>query len=134
MSIRDRTSGAVALLGGGLGVELWAESSYNSAKAEMASQPRRDSLYDSANTKRHVGEVLAVGGLAAGGAAVWLYLRSGNREPRATTEASLRVVPTGTGLSLSGQFWPSSPSSAAPLAAGPLPLTAPPLRRYPEAG
>jgi hypothetical protein len=97
-------AGAVALLGGGLGVELWAESRYDAAKAEMTSQPRRDSLYSSANTKRYVGEALAVSGLAAGGIAVWLYLRGGNREPGTTTETSLRVVSTATGLALAGQF------------------------------
>ena len=65
---------------------------------------RRACLYNSANTKRYVAEALAVSGLAASGAAVWLYLRGDNRERDATTDASVHVVPTATGLALSGQF------------------------------
>ena len=99
-------TGALVLLGGGLGFELWAESTYTAAKSEMTSQLRRDTLYHSANTKRYVAEGLAAAGLAAAGAAVWLYLRNGNREHDATTHASVRVVPMATSISLSllGQF------------------------------
>lgn len=96
--------GALALLGGGLGFELWARSGYDAAKSEMTSQSRRDSLYNSANTKRYVAEAFAVSGLAAGGAAVWLYLRDRNVERGATSNANMHVVPTTTGLALSGQF------------------------------
>jgi hypothetical protein len=97
-------AGALALLGTGLGFELRAESSYDAAKSEMTSQPRRASLYDSANTKRYAAEALAVSGLAAGGAAVWLYLRGDNHERDAATDTTVHVVPTTTGLALSGQF------------------------------
>jgi hypothetical protein len=97
-------AGGLALLGSGLGFELWAESRYDEAKSEMTSQPRRNSLYNSANTKRYVAEALAVSGLAAGGAAVWLYLRSGNHERDAATDTVVHVVPTTTGVALSGQF------------------------------
>ena len=97
-------AGALALLGGGLGFELWAESRYDAAKAEMMSQPRRDSLYSAANTRRYVGEALAVGGLAAGGAAVWLYLRDGKRERPALGDVGVHVVPTVTGLALAGEL------------------------------
>lgn len=97
-------AGALALLGGGLGFELWAESRYDAAKSEMTSQPRRDSLYTAANTRRYVAEALAASGLAAGGAAVWLYLRNGNRERDAATDTSVHVVPAATGLALSGRF------------------------------
>jgi hypothetical protein len=45
-----------------------------------------------------------VSGLAAGGAAVWLCLRGDHRERDATTDMSVHVVPTATGLALSGQF------------------------------
>jgi hypothetical protein len=95
---------ALALLGGGLGFELWAEAKYDAAKSEMTSQSRRDSLYSSANTKRYVAEALATSGLAAAGAAVWMYLRDRNRPPDATTGTSLHVVPTATGLAFSGRF------------------------------
>ena len=67
------------------------------AKSEMTSQLHRESLYSSANTKRYVAEALAVSELAAGGAAVWLYVRRGNCERDATTDASVHVVPTGNG-------------------------------------
>src|SRR6185369_4363777 len=93
-------TGGLALLGTGLGFELRAESRYNEAKSEMTSQSRRDSLYNSANTKRYVAEALAVSGLAAGGAAIWLYLRGGNRERDAVTDTAVHVVPTPTGLVL----------------------------------
>jgi hypothetical protein len=74
------------------------------AKSEMTSQLRRNTLYNSANTKRYVAEAIAVSGLAAGGAAVWLYLRNDNRERDATTNVGVHVVPTATGLALAGQF------------------------------
>lgn len=95
---------ALALLGGGLGFELRAEARYDAAKSELTSRPRRDSLYSSANTNRYIAEALAASGLAAGAAAVWLYLRDGDHRPDATIDASLHVVPTATGLAVSGRF------------------------------
>jgi len=97
-------AGALALLGSGLGFELRAESTYDAAKAEMMSQQHRDSLYNSANTKRYVAQGLAAGGLAAGGAALWLYLRDGSRERDTTTSTDVHIVPTATGLLAVGQF------------------------------
>lgn len=96
--------GALALLGSGLGFELWAESRYDSAKSELASQSNRDSLYDSANSRRHVGMALAATGIAAGGVAVWLYLRDRNLERSARADSHVAVVPTATGISFLGQF------------------------------
>ena len=95
---------ALALLGGGLGFELRAEARYDAAKSEMTSRPRRDSLYHSANTNRYIAEALAASGLAACGAAVWLALRDGDHRPNATVDASMHVVPTATGLAVSGRF------------------------------
>jgi hypothetical protein len=95
-------AGALALLGIGLGVELWAESNYDAAKSEMMSQSRRDSLYDSAATKRYFAQGFVVTGLAAGGVAVWLYLRTGERG--APTSASVQVVPMAGGLAVAGWF------------------------------
>jgi hypothetical protein len=97
-------AGAVALLGGALGFELWARSRYDAAKSETMSQPRRDELYDSANTKRYVAQGLALGGIAAGGVAVWLYLHDRRRESRVSTEARVRVIPTASGFALLGRF------------------------------
>jgi tetratricopeptide (TPR) repeat protein len=97
-------AGSLMLLGGGVGFELWAESRYAAAKSEMVSQPRRDSLYSAANTRRHVAEAFAVGGLAAGGAAIWLYVRDRNRERGVMTNTSVQVVPTAAGLAFLGRF------------------------------
>ncbi|HEX3475783.1 MAG TPA: hypothetical protein VHT91_12205 [Kofleriaceae bacterium] len=97
-------AGALALLGGGLGFELRAEARYDAAKSEVTSRPRRDSLYDSANTNRYIAEAVAASGLAVGGAALWLYLRDSEHRPDATIDASVRVVPTATGLAVSGWF------------------------------
>lgn len=94
--------GALVLLGAGLGFELWAESRYDAAKSELALQSQRDSLYDAANTRRYAGEVFAVAGLAAGGVAVWLYLR--DRTPERRAGATVTVVPSATGLAVLGQF------------------------------
>ncbi len=94
-------AGVLALLGGGLGLELSAESKYDAAKSEMVSQPRRDSLYDAANTRRYVAEGLAVSGIAVAGAAVWVYLHGDNRPPNTT---SLHIVPSPAGLAVAGRF------------------------------
>jgi hypothetical protein len=95
---------ALALLGGGLGLELRAETRYDAAKSEITNGPLRESLYNSANTNRYVAEALAASGLAAVGAAMWLYLRNGDHRPDATIDASVHVVPTATGLAISGRF------------------------------
>ncbi|MBA3458801.1 MAG: hypothetical protein H0T46_02490 [Deltaproteobacteria bacterium] len=99
--------GALALLGAGLGFEMWARSSYDDAKAEMANQIRRDSLYDSANRKRYVAEGLAVAGVATAGVALWLYLRhpdSDGAKPSAATARKSRLVVTPMGVSLVRRF------------------------------
>lgn len=97
-------AGAVALLGGGLGFESWAQSRYAAAKSEMMSQSRRESLYDSANTRHHAAQALAMTGLAAGVAAVWLYLRDDSREPGATNNANMHIVPAAGGITVAGEF------------------------------
>lgn len=97
-------AGALALLGSGLGLELWAESKYDAAKAEMKSQARRNDLYHSANTDRYLAETSAVGGLAAGAAAVWLYLRANNREHSPTSTSGMHLVPSAAGVAILGQF------------------------------
>ncbi|HEX8111441.1 MAG TPA: hypothetical protein VF516_27110 [Kofleriaceae bacterium] len=97
-------AGGLALLGSGLGLELWAETKYSAAKSEMRSQPQRDSLYHAANTRRYLAEAFAVSGLAAGGTAVWLYLCDDRRRGRAPIDVNVRIVPAAGGLSLSGRF------------------------------
>jgi hypothetical protein len=74
------------------------------AKSETMSQPRRDSLEESANTKRHVAEVFTASGLAAGAVAVWLYVRDPSHERVATASLGIHVVPMAGGLALLGRF------------------------------
>jgi serine/threonine-protein kinase len=93
-------AGAVALAGGAIGFEVWGQSTYDKAKAEMSSQSRRDSLESSANTKRYIAEGMAVAGVGSAGLAVWQYLR-GRGEP---TSTAIRVVPTGSGFALAGSY------------------------------
>ena len=90
--------GAIVLLGGGLGVELWASSTYNAAKDELTDQSRRDSLYGKANTQRYAAEGLAAGGLACAGVALWLALRGGEDRP------NFQLVPTASGVVLVGSY------------------------------
>lgn len=97
-------AGAVALLGAGLGFELSSRSRYDAAEAETTTQRRRDSLYDSANTRHYLAQAFALSGLATGGVAVWLYLRARDREHRDAAHASVHVVPIPTGLAVSGRF------------------------------
>jgi hypothetical protein len=94
-------AGSVALLGGGLGFELWGESKYDSAKSTMV-QSTRDSLYSAANTRRYTAEGLAAAGVVGAGVTVWLILR--HHDERPTRESRLEVVPTGTGLALWGSY------------------------------
>lgn len=95
-------AGALVLLGGALAFDLWGDSTYNDAKAEMTSQSRRDSLYDSANTKRYVAIGLGAGGIAAAGVATWLFLRGGHDE--AATAQAVRIVPASNGFAVIGSF------------------------------
>jgi hypothetical protein len=97
-------SGALALLSSGFGIELWAESRYDLAASETASQQHRDSLYNSANTDRRLAEAIAISGLAAGVVAMWLHVHNANRDRRATTGVSARVDPTAAALTVSGRF------------------------------
>jgi len=96
-------AGAVALLGGALGLSLWGDATYDDAKAEMMDQARRDSLYDSANRKRYAAEGLAVAGVGCAGVAVWLYLRQ-RGERSEVTAARLMLAPTTSGIGIAGQF------------------------------
>ncbi|MCE9574878.1 MAG: hypothetical protein K8W52_17140 [Deltaproteobacteria bacterium] len=95
-------AGAVALLGAGLGFELWGSSTYDKAKAETMDQARRESLFSSANTKRYTAEGLAVAGVACAGVAVWMFLRHPHEESAATARA--HVVPSLNGFAIVGAF------------------------------
>jgi serine/threonine-protein kinase len=99
-------AGAVALLGGALGLSLWGDSTYADAKAELTDQARRHSLYDSANHKRLAAQGLAVAGIGCAGVAVWLYLRQRGTpaEPEAAHAARLMLAPTVSGIGIAGWF------------------------------
>ncbi|HEX7702162.1 MAG TPA: hypothetical protein VF403_15600 [Kofleriaceae bacterium] len=94
-------SGAIALFGGALGFDLWGNSTYNAAKAEQVDQARRTSLETSANHKRYAAESLALGGIAAAGVAVWLYLRGADEHASPQT-AHLAISPSG--IAITGGF------------------------------
>jgi len=102
---------ALGFVGGAIGVELWASSTYDNAKKEP-DNAKQDSLWHSANTRRYVGVGLGAAGLACAGAAVWFYLRGGGEhEPTTstTTQASrwmVQPIVSGdrAGLALEGSF------------------------------
>lgn len=99
-------SGAVALLGGALGLELWAQSTYNQAKTEI-DPATQDSLWQSANTKRYIADGLAIGGIACAGVAVWLFVRSRGSSPSASTsEVTIApfATPSAAGLAVAGSY------------------------------
>jgi hypothetical protein len=99
-------AGAVALLGGALGLYLWGDSTYADAKAEMMDQARRNSLYDSANRKALAAQGLAVAGVSCAGVAVWFYLRQRGTptEPGSAHTARLMLAPTASGIGVAGWF------------------------------
>lgn len=97
---------ALGLAGGALGFELWAQSIYSKSKAE-ADDAQQTSLWHSANTRRYVGEAMAVASLACAGVAVWLYLRPADESPAAQT-AGVQLAPMvggdRAGLVVSGRY------------------------------
>jgi len=102
-------AGAAVLLGGALGAELWARSTYD--RAEAAPDPaEQDSLWRSANTKRYVANGLAIAGVGCAGIAVWLYLRGGGESSstQAARAGSWRLEPIlargGAGLGLTVRY------------------------------
>ncbi|HTL34449.1 MAG TPA: tetratricopeptide repeat protein [Kofleriaceae bacterium] len=94
--------GGLALIGGAVGFELWARSTYDDAKAETMDQSKRDELEDSANTRRHIGQAFAVAGVACVGVAVWLYVRKDARPGSETAHHQVVISPNG--LALVGSF------------------------------
>lgn len=92
---------SVALLGAGLGFELWGQSKYDDAKAATV-QAQRDSLESAANTRRYVAEGLAVAGVVGAGATVWLFLRGHDEHP--PQETRIEIVPTATGFLVQGSY------------------------------
>jgi hypothetical protein len=94
-------AGSVALLGGGLGFELWGESKYDAAKTATV-QTQRDALESAANTRRYAAEGLVVAGVVGAAATVWLVLRGHDDAP--AHEARLAIVPTANGFAVRGSY------------------------------
>lgn len=96
---------AVLLLGGGLGVSRWGDSTYNKAQAEITNQARRDSLEASANRKRYVAQAMAISGATCAGVAVWLFIRQRTGQTETVeAHAGLELTPMGSGIGVAGQF------------------------------
>jgi hypothetical protein len=87
-------AGAVVLAGIAVGLELSASSTYSKAKTEP-SDAKQESLWNSANSKRHVALGLGAGSVACAGVAVWLYLRAGTTESTRVAGAQLAPMLTG---------------------------------------
>ncbi|HUS28086.1 MAG TPA: hypothetical protein VMZ53_06240 [Kofleriaceae bacterium] len=87
-------AGAVAMLGGAVAFELSAEATFEQSQAEP-NPTTSDILFAKANHRRYAAEALAVTGLAAGGVAVWLYLRTPrDAASSGVASRSVHVVPT----------------------------------------
>lgn len=100
---------AIALGGVAIGFELSARSTYDKS-ADEADDAKQKSLYDSANTRRHVAIGLGVAGVACAGAAVWLYLRGTFTETTSTSIQARHLLlepiigSNQAGLVLTGQY------------------------------
>jgi len=99
---------ALGLVGGAVGFELWARSTYDQSKREP-DNTKQTSLWRSANTRRYVAESLGVAGIACAGVAVWFYLRGDQEATSAVRQASrLFVGPIlgndRAGLALEGRY------------------------------
>jgi hypothetical protein len=93
--------GGVAILGGALALELLGRSTYSDAKAETMDQARRDSLYESANSKHHFAQGFAVAGVACVGVSVWLFLSS---RDSSTPPSNTAFVVSPNGIAVTGAF------------------------------
>jgi hypothetical protein len=82
---------ALGLIGGAVGFELWASSTYDRSKRE-SDNARQDSLWHSANTRRYVAASLGVAGIACAGVAAWFYLRGGEPEMTSTRTQASRLI------------------------------------------
>lgn len=94
------TGTTVLLAGGAIGFDLWARDTYD--KTLVAGDPDvQNALWKSANRKRYVADGFAVGAIACGVTAVWLFVRGGNGS---TSSASLQPTASadGAGVALVG--------------------------------
>ncbi len=100
---------ALGFVGGAVGFEQWARSTYDQSKREP-DNAKQTSLWHSANTKRYVAEGLGIAGIASAGVAVWLFLRNGEPEATSATTQAKRLIlqpivsSDRTGLVLEGRY------------------------------
>jgi tetratricopeptide (TPR) repeat protein len=95
--------GALALGGAAVGFHLWGNSTYDRAK-EATDQAKRDSLEDSANTRRFVAQGLGAAAVVTAGVSVYLYVRSRGSDESPTTALAPVASPQLTGLAFTGSW------------------------------
>ena len=98
--------GAAAVsLGAAVGLELWARSTYDDAKAEL-DDARQDDLWRSAKTRRYAAQGVAAAGVGLAVAATWLLLRGDGDERAETARVTPVVEASGTGVAVGlGGAW-----------------------------
>ena len=108
---RAFAAGSAVLFGVAAGYYLSSVFSYHDAEHEMVNQARRNSLLQDAQTRRNIALGFGLAGLASGGVAAWLYVRSGQIETSMTAShrAHVHIIPSlvgtsGTGIVVLGQF------------------------------
>lgn len=99
--------GALALAGGALWLWRRSADTYDQSRNEFDDVKQRD-LFDRANLQYRAAQGLGAASVVAAGVAVWLYVRSREREPAAGERTALRFAPwlTGerAGLLLEGRY------------------------------
>lgn len=90
----------VVFLGVATGFELAGRATYRDSQREV-DDPQQRSLWESANTKRHVAQVFAVAGVGATGIAIWLYIRDRKQRQR-VLEVQPMATPDAAGVTIGG--------------------------------
>jgi len=97
-------AGALVLGGGAVAFELSGSSKYDDAKKITDDQAKRDSLENTANTRRYVAEALGVAAIGCAGVAVYLYVRGRGEGHAQTTALTPIAAPQLAGLALTGRW------------------------------
>lgn len=94
---------ALVLGGGALAFHLSGNSTYDKAKA-TTTEPQRDDLYHSANTRRYLAQGFGIAAVGCAGAAVYLYIRGRGTHRAETTAVTPVASPQLTGLAVIGSW------------------------------
>lgn len=97
------TVAAVALAGGAVGFELWGRSTLDQS-AKEPDDAKQDQLYHDANTRHYVAQGLGIAAIAAGGVAVWLWVRGGSSAHADTAMIVPAATSDGGGLVVTGRW------------------------------